>query len=100
MEPLQKLHWFGILTAFLPFLMFTSAQNINVMRENLSPVFYNPKKTNPLSNQMAQLQRIARQQVCTINFGEKRCYKFLIKNLKTTFPTAFPPTQQAKIILK
>ena len=68
MEPLQKLHWFGILTAFLPFLMFTSAQNINVMRENLSPVFYNPKKTNPLSNQMAQLQRIARQQVCTINF--------------------------------
>ena len=69
MEPLQKLHWFGILTAFLPFLMFTSAQNINVMaRDNLSPVFYNPKNTNPLSNQMAQLQRIARQQVCTINF--------------------------------
>merc|ERR1712051_861443 len=69
MEPLQKLHWFGILTAFLPFLMFTSAQNINVMaRDNLSPVFYNPKNTNPLSNQMAQLQRIARQQVCTIIF--------------------------------
>ena len=73
MEPLQKLHWFGILTAFLPFLMFTSAQITSPhydfhMRENLSPVFYNPKKTNPLSNQMAQLQRIARQQVCTINF--------------------------------
>ena len=75
MEPLQKLHWFGILTAFLPFLMFTSAQNINVMRENLSPVFYNPKKTNPLSNQMAQLQRIARQQVCTIIiFLDKKFY--------------------------
>ena len=68
MEPLQKLHWFGILTAFLPFLMFSSAQNINVRRDDLSPVFYNPKNTNPLSNQMAQLQRIARQQVCTTNF--------------------------------
>ena len=69
MEPLQKLHWFGILTAFLPFLMFTSAQNINVMaRDSLSPVFYNPKNTNPLSNQMAQLQRIARQQVCNSIF--------------------------------
>ena len=68
MEPLQKLHWFGILTAFLPFLMFTSAQNINVMRNNPNPVFYNPKNTNPLSKQMAQLQRIARQQVCTTNF--------------------------------
>merc|ERR1739838_1083575 len=57
MEPLQKLHWLGILTAFLPFLMFTSAQNINIMaRDNLSPVFYNPKKTNPLSDQMGKLQ--------------------------------------------
>ena len=73
MKPLQKLYWFGILTAFLSFLVFTSAQNINVIRENLSPVFYNPKKTNPLPNQMAQLQRaqqqqqqqrVARQQVC------------------------------------
>ena len=62
MEPLQKLHWFGILTAFLPFLMFTSAQNITVMRENLSPVFYNPSKTNPLSDQMGKLQRIAEAQ--------------------------------------
>jgi len=53
------LHWFGILTAFLPYLMFTSAQNINVMRDSLSPVFYNPKNTNPLQT---QLQRIARQQ--------------------------------------
>lgn len=68
MEPLQKLHWFGILTAFLPFLMFTSAQNINVMRDDPSPVFYNPKNRNPLSNQMEQLQRIARQQVCTTIF--------------------------------
>ena len=68
MEPLQKLHWFGILTAFLPFLMFTSAQNINVMRNDLNPVFYNPKNKNPLSNQMEQLQRIARQQVCTTIF--------------------------------
>ena len=68
MEPLQKLHWFGILTSFLPFLMITSAQNINVMRENLSPVFYNPKSINPLSDQMGKLQRIARQQVCTTIF--------------------------------
>merc|ERR1739838_1291096 len=57
MEPLQKLYWLGILTAFLPFLMFTSAQNINIMaRDNLSPVCYNPKNTNPLSNQMGKLQ--------------------------------------------
>jgi len=67
MEPLQKLHWFGILTAFLPFLMFTSAQITSPhydfhMRENLSPVFYNPSKTNPLSDQMGKLQRIAEAQ--------------------------------------
>merc|ERR1739838_1154843 len=55
MEPLQKLHWLGILTGFLPFLMFTSAQNINIMaRDNLSPVFYNPSKTNPSSDQMGK----------------------------------------------
>ena len=68
MEPLQKLHWFGILSAFLSFLVFTSAQNINKNQGTLSPVFYEPKNTNPLSNQMAQLQRIARQQVCASNF--------------------------------
>ena len=67
MEPLHKLHWFGILTAFLPFLMFTSAQITSPhydfhMRENLSPVFYNPSKTNPLSDQMGKLQRIAEAQ--------------------------------------
>merc|ERR1712051_453323 len=71
MEPLQKLHWFGILTAFLPFLMFTSAQTTSPhydfhMRENLSPVFYNPSKTNPLSDQMGKLQRIAEAQATAV----------------------------------